>query len=393
MRKGYFRALLLLSAGCVGSLESTAPDASAAADTAVDARPLDAVDERMEDAARNERIRDASADGFAPFDAGADAASPDLGLPDPCAEVECPRNAVCVSGTCECATGFEAIGEGCEPEPVGDPLDHSEAEACERWNGTRAASGDGFTVSDATCDPGELAPSAIDEGMARINFYRWLVGVGPAAPAPAHVQAQHCALVSAWNPAGPGAHFPPDTATCFTPEGAQGAASSNIAWGSRSTIHAIDQWVQDRGNATTIGHRRWILHPPLSNVQLGLYRGGTSFGGAACMGVFGSGSGSPRPEWFAFPPPGPSPVRLPTDTWTFHAAWSFRDVAITVTRLGDGEDMPIMIQPLNPSGGFGYVNATSFIPMGWRAEAGETYRVSIVEGERSVTYDVRPVDC
>ena len=381
---------LVLTLGCEGTLTITGPSADGGAvDVSIgDAGPR--VDGETPDVTAPS---DSSVAMDAPDGGALDGGAPDAGRPDggPCS-AGCGANQACLMGSCSCAAGYLFEGGACVPEAGSDPTLHSEADVCMRWRDSGSGTA-GFTVSEVMCDAGQLSPEAIDEGMGRIHFYRWLSGLGPASTAESHVQAQACALVSSWNPAGPAAHSPGPDSVCYSPEGAAGAGSSNIAWGSRTTVAAIDQWVQDNGNATTMGHRRWILNPPLSGVQLGLYRGGTSYGGAACMGVFGRSGDGRRPEWFALPPPGVSPLGLPVSTWTFHASWSFAGVTVQVTRMSDGADLPVTILPLSSGGGGGYSNATSFRPDGWSREAGETYRVNIVAGDQSAEYDVRPVDC
>lgn len=380
-----------LAAGCVGTLESDPADPWVVVDggdPGTDGgRPLPTADGSVD--------AGPPSDGGAPVDGGADAGAPG----GPCDDVTCGANELCSEGLCICTAGFARIDGRCEASPVGDPASHTQEEVCSGWSTSAAVSPGYFTVSDAMCDAGELSPDGVNDGMRRTNYYRWLAGLGPAAAAAAHAQAQHCALVSAWNPVGPGAHSPDPSAVCYTPEGAAGAGSSNIAWGVHTPVSAIDAWMDDWGNETTMGHRRWILNPPLSNVQLGVYHGGTSYGGASCMSVFGSGGSGPRPDWVAYPPPGFSPAGLPgigsgrSNQWTFHAPWSFSSVTVSVTRMSDGADLPVTILPLSASGGFGYPAATSWIPMGWSAVAGETYRVVVTAGTRSATYDVRPVDC
>lgn len=380
----YVSLAAFLAVGCTGRLVSSSPGVDGGGTTDVRASDANLVDSFRPDASI------ADVPGIdAPADAGVDE-----GPGDSCADVMCGRNETCVAGACLCSEGFDRMGAECEASVLGsDPLTHTAEQVCSFWLESQMVTGSGFEVGDVECDPGVLSQAGVNEGMRRINAYRWLVGLGPASTAVSHVQAQGCALVSAWNPAGAQAHEPSPESVCYTSDGAAGAGSSNIAWGSRSTVHAIDQWVEDRGNETTIGHRRWILNPPLSDVQLGLYVGGTSFGGAACMSVFASSGMGRRPEWFAFPPPGFSPVSAPTATWTFHAGWSFADVAITVTRASDGADLEIEILDLRQSGGFGYPNATSFRPIGWSATSGETYEVRVLAGEQSATYEVKPIDC
>jgi len=315
---------------------------------------------------------------------------------DPCAGVTCGTGARCEPSTraCVCLPGYTQGASGCDPV-VGTPASRTQSEVCAAWSAAQQqrAAGDGFTTSTTTCDPGQLSRDALDDGLARLNFYRWLVGLGPTTDdATDNDAAQKCALVSAWNAAGPSAHYPPATATCYTPEGAAGAGSSNIAWGASSAANAIDLWMIDFGNETTFGHRRWLLNPPLNPVGLGHYRGGNNYGSASCIRVFGGGGTGPSPSWIAFPPPGFVPESIAQWHWTVHGNIPLSGTTATVTRVSDGAALPVTFQIL--SGFYGQA-AASLVRDGWNPVAGETYRVTVTGtgGVGTLTYDVKPVSC
>ncbi len=339
-------------------------------------------------------------DAGAPPDAGAgsgDAGAPvDAGV-DPCAAITCGAGARCepASATCTCSPGFTGDGMTCTPVAPGNPEARGEQEVCSAWRAAQARRepGDGFTVSSATCDRGALSRRGLDDALVRLNFYRWLSGLGPTVDdARGNDVAQSCALVSAWNPAGPQAHFPSASATCYSADGAAGAGSSNIAWGARDASDAIDLWMIDFGNETTFGHRRWLLNPPLSPVGLGHYRGGTSYGSASCISVFGASGTGPRPDFTAFPPPGYSPTALTQWHWTIHGNLPLSGAAASVVRVGDAQPMPVRLEVLN--GSYGQA-AVALFRDGWNPVAGQTYRVTLVGtgGLGRVEYDVKPTDC
>lgn len=345
------------------------------------------------------------ADGGA-ADAGrlpdAGSATPDAGSlvdagADPCAGISCGSGSRCEPSNrrCVCLPGYLQGASGCEPVMPGSPSTRSQGEVCAAWTAAnqQRAAGDGFSMSTTTCDPGAVTRDALDDGLGRLNFFRWLVGLGPTTDSAAdNDAAQKCALVSAWNPAGASAHFPASTATCYTPEGASGAGSSNIAWGAASAANAIDLWMIDFGNETTFGHRRWLLNPPLDPVGLGHYRGGNNYGSASCIRVFGGGGAGPRPAWLAFPPPGFVPEQLSQWHWTVHGSIPLNGASATVTRLSDGANLPVMFNIL--SGFYGQA-AASIVRDGWAPAAGETYHVTISGqgGAGTIEYDVKPVGC
>lgn len=345
-------------------------------DGGVDAGPVDAGPSGVSDA------------GTPPVDAGV----------DPCAGVLCTATGARCERTparCVCGPGFTGDGMTCTPVAPGTPATRTSAEVCSAWRAanTRKEQGDGFSVSTATCDPGQLSRNALDDALARLNFFRWLAGLGPTTDdGGANTTGQACAVVSAWNPAGPSAHFPQSTATCYSPSGAAGAGSSNIAWGARDASDAIDLWMIDFGNETTFGHRRWLLNPPLSPVGLGHYRGGNNYGSASCISIFSSGGSGPRPEVTAFPPPGFTPTALTQWHWTVHGNIPLLGSTVTVTRERDGAVMTTRLELLNGSYG---QPAVAIMRDGWNPVAGETYRVRLSGsgGVGLVEYDVKPTDC
>jgi hypothetical protein len=319
---------------------------------------------------------------------------PDMTPPGACANVSCGLNSHCSAGLCVCDTGFELQGGTCKASAVPDPATHTQVDVCNMYKSSDVKTPGFFSVSSTSCDPGTVTAAGLDASVTRINFHRWLVGLAATSHQTSNDHtAQDCALVSAWNPAGPSAHFPPSTAQCYTADGAAGAGSSNIAWGCGTPVDAIDQWIDDQGNETTLGHRRWILNPPLDPVGFGIYLGGDSgYGSAACLQIFGMSGSGPNPDFVAYPPPGPIPYQLAATTWSFSGnSYDYTAPTVKVVRMSDGMTMPTTLMPLDNPGGFNYANATSWTP-GFTPAAGETYRVTVTAG-KTTTYDVMPVDC
>jgi hypothetical protein len=201
-------------------------------------------------------------------------------------------------------------------------------------------------------------------------------------------------VCSSWNPPGtvPNPHNPPTTAKCYTSQGAQGAGQSNIAWGSGHPAQAIDQFIEDNGNETTMGHRRWIFNPPLGPVGIGYYAGGGPYGNAECLAVFGQSGGGPSPTWVSFPPPGFSPVDIVSWMWTFHHTSDTTNATIKVTRTSDSANLNMTKMPLIP--GYANYSTVGFSPNGWSPKAGEVYVVEVSGvGSGAITYEVKPVTC
>lgn len=321
----------------------------------------------------------------------------DAGVTDPCATVRCGANSTCRTNPvrCECNPGFASDGGTCLPGDPGVPALRTEAQVCAAYTeGYRSrVTGMDFIPGAGMCDVGTLTRPAIDDALARLNFHRWLAGLGPVSDsASQNTAAQACSVVSAWNPAGPAAHFPPPTSTCYSAAGAGGAGSSNIAWGSANAADAIDQWMIDWGNDTTFGHRRWFLYPSLDDVGIGFYRGGNNYGSASCAAVFGAGNPGPNPPWFPFPPAGFSPVSVARWTWSVHGDIPTSMPTATVTRLSDNMTLPVRVDVMQ--GGYGRLSAVTLVRMGWDPAAGQTYHV-VLEGASGPRreWDVKPVMC
>lgn len=274
------------------------------------------------------------------------------------------------------------------------PPGHSEAEVCAAYAAAMATEPDPFTGGAAgMCDPGVLSENGVRDAVRLLNFYRWLAGLGPVGDdVNANRMAQQCSVMAAWNPAGPSAHSPSPAAVCYSTEGAQGAGTSNIAWGPGSPSGAVDQFMQDWGNENTMGHRRWLLYPPLQPVGVGFYRGGNNYGSAACMQVLNFGGSGPHPEYVSWPPPGFVPAGLTSWQWTFHSSMvPLGGITGDVTRLSDGVQLPITVQWMEGSYG---ESTISLLRDGWSPEAGQVYRVTLRPPEGTpVVYDVNPVNC
>lgn len=335
----------------------------------------------------------ASAGGSAVVDSGV----VDAGVMDPCATVRCGANAMCRTNPvrCECNPGFVADGGPCQPGDPGVPALRTAAQVCTAYaEGYRSrVTGMDFIAGAGMCDVGTLTRPAIDDALARLNFHRWLSGLGPVNDsAGQNAAAQACSVISAWNPAGPAAHSPPATATCYSATGAGGAGSSNIAWGSASAADAIDQWMIDSGNDTTFGHRRWFVYPSLDDVGIGFYRGGNNYGSASCSAVFGAGNPGPNPAWFSYPPAGYSPISVARWTWSVHGAIPQTGATATVTRVGDGMVLPVRVDIMQ--GGYGRLSAVTLVRMGWEPAAGQTYLV-VLDGPSGPRreWEVKPVTC
>ncbi len=323
-------------------------------------------------------------------------ASSSTGMGVTCAPA-CGANQYCEAATlsCVCNPGFLQQGGACAAAPAGDPTMHTQEDVCDHWKaGHVVTEQDPLTSSGADCDAGSLKQAAIVDTLVRINMFRWMAGLGPTSDSAAYnADAQKCANLESWWPWTSGnPHSPPSSSKCYTPKGGATAGQSNIAWGSGHPAQAIDQFMEDNGNETTMGHRRWILNPPLGPIGIGYWEGGGKYGNAECLRVFGSSGGGPKPTWVSLPTAGFAPLTTANWTWTFHGSLGgIPNATVSMLRVDDNMPLPVTMMKLSQ----GYAqDTTSWTLNGWKAEAGKTYRVTVsglVGG--NVVYDVKPVTC
>lgn len=262
-------------------------------------------------------------------------------------------------------------------------------DVCTRWKADRADLSEGTWTGDVTsCTPGDIGATARANALRLVNLYRWLAQLPPVVTDPTHdAQDQACALMMRAN--NMISHSPPTTWTCYTQDGASAAGSSNVSSG--RAVSSVDLYMIDPGNATTIGHRRWILSNSLGPIGIG----GTDK--ASCMWTL-NGSGKAGKAWTAWPSPGQIPLQAvsPKGTTVDSTGWSVQSDSINlanaqVTVTVDGAAQPVTVTQLDPNYGSKY--AIRFNPMGWTTQAGKTYSVAIANIPTPISYDVQIVDC
>jgi hypothetical protein len=275
---------------------------------------------------------------------------------------------------------------GTSPPP--DDGDHSATGVCARWKADHASVGEGmWSGATASCMAGDLSMDAHDNALRILNGYRWLVDM-PAITEDAtfSMKAQECALMMRANNSL--SHMPPTTWMCYTDVGAEGASHCNIS--SAPLVSSMNGFIVDPGNATTIGHRRWIL---------GNLIGPTGFGGtdrSSCVWTFGTTRG--KVPWIAFPR-GVIPIQamgggfsgtIDSTGWTVQSD-SINVESAEVTVTSDGASMPVTKTVLQQNVGSRY--AIRFNPMGWTSTAGKKYMVSVTGASMPIDYEVEFADC
>lgn len=208
----------------------------------------------------------------------------------------------------------------------------------------------GWTGSSTSCNSGDLSPETRNKVVKRVNYYRALCGL-PAVTlnASQNKSCQDAALIMMAN--NTLTHTPSSNMTCWTQDGYDAAKTGNIAigWGSSEpdanhSINAVSGYIEDPGTGNEIvGHRAWLLHPPLSAIGTGSvfdpnhsYQGMTQ-AAANCIrwGDNINGSSTAGPDFIAYPPADYIPSVLVFPRWSFAIANAdFSSANVTVKSGG-----------------------------------------------------------
>ncbi len=271
----------------------------------------------------------------------------------------------------------------------GPPSSDPGSQVCARWRSDRQDMSEGaWSGNVAACNAGDIAANGRDNTIKLLNLYRYIAGLpGVTHDATLDAQGQQCALMMTANNALN--HNPPTSWACYSQEGHDGAGQSNIA--STPAVSAVDLYMADPGNDTTIGHRRWILSNSLGPVGIG------STDKYSCLHVF-NGTGNANKPWTAWPPPGPFPSgalhasfdQLDKTGWSIQSDnIDFANAVVTIT--DGGANMPVTTNVLGAWYGAQY--AIRIVPNGWTSQKGHTYSVNVTGVSQPISYQVQIVDC
>lgn len=275
-------------------------------------------------------------------------------------------------------------------------------ETCAAWNqaSSDVAEGDWSGDADpAVCDAGDMDAGWRDRALRLANAYRQLAALPDLTLSPErNAGAQACALVL--HAADALSHYPPESWDCWTEVGYDAAGRSNIA--TTPAVQSVSLYMIDpgAGNASTLGHRRWIL---------GNWIGATGFGSTSeysCMWTAG-GPGVADAVITAFPPPGVFPIQaanlvgLHPFTDLDETGWSIQSDAVelasaTVDVFVDGAPVDVEVDALLPN--YGSRHALAIRYTDFSLAVGSTYRVELSDvelpsGEDALTYEFTVVDC
>ena len=115
------------------------------------------------------------------------------------------------------------------------------------------------------CEAGKLTELAKNRALKAVNQIRGLHGLSPLEYISRYDnQMQEASLIQEANNF-PG-HYPESSSKCYTEEGYEGSASSNLAGGTKNRDPAASMIkltadAYNRGHLASVGHRRYILNP------------------------------------------------------------------------------------------------------------------------------------
>ncbi len=265
-------------------------------------------------------------------------------------------------------------------------------QVCLRWQCDRIDLREGTWSGDAgACLAGDLQVEGRENALKLINLYRFIADLPAVETSPMRDSAaQACALMM--HAAGRLDHQPDAGWPCYSAAGDDAAGNSNISLA--PAVASVDNYMHDDGNATTLGHRRWLLGATLGPIGIG----GTPR--ASCHWVTG-GTQTAAKRFTAWPPGSAVPLDALTTTkvaetgWSVHTFANADDLAgATVAVLDDGVDAPVDVTQLERD--FGSRYAISFKPRGWVPKAGHKYTVNVLAPAimaNPIVYTVDVVGC
>lgn len=252
-----------------------------------------------------------------------------------------------------------------------DTTDFSEVLAAYQEQYLPAAAVESEWSGTGDCTVGSNSEGTRQAGIDVTNYFRAMAGLDPVVEYQAGndytdaavtlIEAQGTGM--AYLGLAGNAHQPVNTLDCWTQDAYDGTNSSSLAFASAPGVFkgpgdAVRGWIDDKGNETTLGHRRWLLNP--AQTAVGLSFGPTS----AALGSFSpSALKTGTPSELAWPNAGYIPFEiLPTQSnqWSYSMPGANFSAA-TVTVSVDGADIATEPQPVGNPGPPNYPNALSWI--------------------------------
>ncbi|MCB1097579.1 MAG: choice-of-anchor D domain-containing protein [Verrucomicrobiae bacterium] len=197
-----------------------------------------------------------------------------------------------------------------------------------------------WTGNVKLCDAGTVSAPFQDDTLRRINWFRAQAGL-PADisfDSTKNTKCQAAALMMSRND--DLSHYPPSSWLCFTADGAEAAAASNISLGNFGPGSVNSQMMDDGTNNAAAGHRRWLLYSRAQEMGSGsIPPNDQGYPPTACTWVVGEFKPEATTGFVAWPNDGFVPCDVvPNESqqfprWSFsYPGANFDNATVTVSR-------------------------------------------------------------
>ncbi|WP_372662553.1 S-layer homology domain-containing protein [Cohnella sp.] len=265
---------------------------------------------------------------------------------------------------------------------------------------------------------GSLKANYIKDGVNAVNFYRFISGLpyDVTSTAQLNSRAQHGSVLLAAE--GNFSHTPTqpsDMPANFYDKGYESTSSANIygstGYDDHIVVRSINAYMEDSDiyNLDRLGHRRWILNPPLKQVGIGLAKSADNWTYSALQVFDQSRNEKVGYSYIAYPAPGAFPIEVfkPLYAWSFsinpeeYAEPSIKEVSVSLKRLRDNKTWNLNAKSNTVTESGAYFNvensdygtgpAIIFRPTGVEEyKAGDRFEVTI-NGLKSTSGTAKPV--
>ena len=249
---------------------------------------------------------------------------------------------------------------------------------------------------------GKLSDTTLKSALNTVNAVRYIAGIDDNLQLnnDYNKMAQAAALLNAANRQL--SHYPskPSGISSNLYElGYQGASSSNLAWTSWETglgYNIIHQWMNDGDayNIDRVGHRRWVLNPPMEKIGFGQVNEGGTY---AAMYAFDNTFGDTSYYGVAWPAQN-MPIEYFKDTypWSISMGYPVEASKVKVTLVRKKDNKKWTFSQKSKKGYFNVENSNYgqkgciiFRPDNITYKAGDRFVVNITGLEQPVSYEVK----
>lgn len=224
---------------------------------------------------------------------------------------------------------------------------------------------------------GKLQQNVLQDGLNATNFARYLAGLPDDITLDYSIaeQQQAGAIINAKN--GALSHYPTkptDMSEAFYELASSSTKSSNLSAG-RDTLYetVFYGYMSDNGasNLDTVGHRRWIINPPMKKTMFGLaVNPSSTYGSYSSMYAFNKDrdANEVQYDYIAWPSAGIFPVEIlqPSDPWSVslntsnYSKTNVSDIKVTLTRERDQKVWNLDSSDHDYNGDFFKVNVSNY---------------------------------